>query len=425
MIEIAQLTAAEIACRDVMNHSDIEAVIQQIRSIKMTRILVTDQTGHIIYDTKDEYTAEDSQSAQIHEALKGTAVSTSRYFKGVMQSEVATSIVSSGTTVGCIYILENDPEQGAVIHSLQMTVLATTVVMELIVVLYSVIFSCAFSWRMRKIMHSMRIIQDGDFSHRVTMMGNDELAFLAKEFNDLTSRLQISEDKRRQFVSDASHEIKTPLASIKLLSDSILQNEMDIETVREFVGDIGEEADRLNAMTQKLLDLTRGEHSGEDEIKEIIYMAPTVNKVVHRLSPLAETRGVTIHTDLRKDAAILVPEDDLYRIIYNLAENGIKYNTPNGTLRITLMSNEENGILCVEDTGVGIPNEAMHKIFERFFRVDKARSRATGGSGLGLSIVKSMVNRNDGKITVKSQVEIGSTFTVEFPVFYIEEETVP
>ena len=254
------------------------------------------------------------------------------------------------------------------------------------------------------------------------MSGNDELAFLAREFNDLTSRLQTSENKRRQFVSDASHELKTPLASIKLLSDSILQNDMDMDTVCEFVGDIGEEAERLIRMTEKLLDLTRGEHTNEEESREIIYMAPSVEKVVHMLSPLADSSGVTIHTALSEDATILIREDDLYRIVYNLVENGIKYNVPGGSVTITLSQNEDSGIVSIADTGISIPEEALGKVFERFFRVDKARSRATGGSGLGLSIVRSMVERNEGRITVTSKQGVGSTFTVEFPAFYLEED---
>ncbi len=112
--------------------------------------------------------------------------------------------------------------------------------------------------------------------------GSDELAVLGREFNDLTDRLRTSEQKRQQFVSDASHELKTPLASIKLLSDSILQNEMDMETVREFVSDIGNEADRLNRMSQKLLTLTRADNTEEDP-REILDMGPTVDRVVRML----------------------------------------------------------------------------------------------------------------------------------------------
>ena len=252
------------------------------------------------------------------------------------------------------------------------------------------------------------------------MGGNDELSVLGKEFNILTDRLQTSERKRRQFVSDASHELKTPLASIKLLSDSILQNDMDMETVREFVGDIGNEAERLNRMSEKLLSLSSIE-SQSDENSEIIYIAPTINRVCKMLSVIAQKNSITIHQDIRQDSPILIQEDDLYQIIFNLAENGIKYNAPGGSLTLCLYRVDENAILDVTDTGVGIPEDAIGHVFERFYRVDKARSRKSGGSGLGLSIVRNMVQRSRGEISVESTFGKGSTFRISFPVFDTEE----
>lgn len=267
----------------------------------------------------------------------------------------------------------------------------------------------------------MRIIREGDYSHKVDMGGNDELTVLGDEFNDLVERLQTSEQKRSNFVSDASHELKTPLASIKLLTDSILQNDMDIDTIREFVGDIGNEADRLNRMSQKLLSLSRIESQADSDC-EIVYIAPTVERVVRMLNAIAMENKITIHTDLEDDCSILVIEDDLYQIIFNLVENGIKYNVPNGELFVTLHKEDDNAIVIVRDTGVGIPDEAVGHLFERFFRVDKARSRKSGGSGLGLSIVRNMVERNRGEITVESEVGKGSKFTLVFPAFEMEDE---
>ena len=251
------------------------------------------------------------------------------------------------------------------------------------------------------------------------MGGHDELTILGDEFNDLTDRLQISERKRRQFVSDASHELKTPLASIKLLTDSILQNDMDTDTIREFVGDIGNEADRLNRMSEKLLSLTRIE-SQEDGACEIVYMSPTIQRVTRMLHTLAAKNGVTISLELSDDCPILILEDDLYQIIFNLVENGIKYNMPGGSLLISVHRDDDNAVLTVSDTGVGIPEEAQKHVFERFYRVDKARSRKSGGSGLGLSIVRSIVERNSGTISLESKVGVGTNFLVTFPVFDTE-----
>ena len=329
--------------------------------------------------------------------------------------------MSYGNLIGCVYMMECDTTQGALIASLEKNILAVTLVLEIFVIVFSIAFAEVFSRRLRRILSSIRIIRSGDYSHKVFMGGHDELTYLGNEFNDLTDRLHDSQKTQRQFVSDASHELKTPLASIKLLADSILQNDMDAETAREFVADIGNEADRLTRMSEKLLSLSRvdSEYGGN---REIVYIAPTVRRVTRMLRGVARKNNITLQQNLENDCSILILEDDLYQIIFNLVENGIKYNTPGGTLTVSLHRDEENAVIEVSDTGMGIPEDAVSHIFERFYRVDKARSRQTGGSGLGLAIVWDTVNRNDGEITVHSNPGRGTTFTVTFPAFETGED---
>ena len=139
------------------------------------------------------------------------------------------------------------------------------------------------------------------------------------------------------------------------------------------------------------------------------------------LSLQAQKNNITIELDLTDDACILIMEDDLYQIIFNLVENGIKYNVKNGKLQISISHTEDNVIVKISDTGVGIPEDAIENIFERFYRVDKARSRQSGGSGLGLAIVRSIVERNNGSIQVDSQLGVGSVFSMCFPIFDTDE----
>ena len=423
MIERCQLAASEIAELEVLNPTTVSDIVNRTASLREARLVITDQRGLALYDSASE-TAAGTQYyflPEIVTALQGNDVFTSRYHDGMIQSHAATPIISYGVLSGCLYMMEFDAAQGAIIQSLQYNTLTVTVFLEIIVFLFSLLFAKTFSGRLRRIMNSMRIIRSGDYSHKVIMGGNDELTVLGEEFNDLTERLQTSENKRRQFVSDASHELKTPLASIKLLSDSILQNDMDMETAREFVSDIGNEADRLNRMSQKLLSLSRIEGLNDQDC-EIIFLAPTIGRVMKMLSVIAEKNQITLHFDLVQDSPILILEDDLYQIIYNLVENGIKYNIPGGKLTVTLLREEDNAILDVTDTGVGIPQDAISHVFERFYRVDKARSRRSGGSGLGLAIVRNMVERYEGTIQVNSTYGQGTTFRVSFPVFDTEVE---
>ena len=176
----------------------------------------------------------------------------------------------------------------------------------------------------------------------------------------------------------------------------------------------------MNRMSAKLLSLSRIESIQEID-GAVIYIGPTVQKVTRMLSGIAEENRVTITLDLEEDCPIFAAEDDLYQITFNLMENGIKYNTSGGTLTVTLSREGGNAVMRITDTGMGIPKDAIEHIFERFYRVDKARSRKSGGSGLGLAIVHSMIKRNGGDIQLSSTLGKSSEFTVTFPVYEQEE----
>lgn len=419
MIEKCQLASDELSTLDVWNSTTVSGVLSQLESLRASRLIVTDQTGLCIYDSTGAELGSYTLLPEILSACQGNDVFSWRYHDSAMISRASTPIVSGGSIAGCVYVAEYDNAQGAVIDQLLGTIARITVILELAVIVFSLAYSRHFSRRMSAILDSMHIIQQGNYTEKVNIGGNDELTVLASEFNDLTERLQTSEEKRRRFVSDASHELKTPLASIKLLTDSILQNDMDTETMREFVEDIGSEAERLNRMTAKLLSLTKVD-SQEMPESELIHMAPTVQRVVRMLRPVGEKNNVTIVTHLEEDSTVLITEDDLYQIVFNLIENGIKYNSPPGSVTVTLGRTADGALLTVADTGTGIPPEALSHIFERFYRVDKARSRQTGGSGLGLAIVRAIVNRNRGEIQVDSAPGKGTTFIVTFPMFDTE-----
>jgi len=429
MLEKCQLASDEIAKLEVMNREGIGDIFNELGSMTVTRTVVTDPYGLAIYDSLGQSEGSFILFPEVVQALDDTMWQYGNdsfswvYHDGAMRSCAATPVIRFDAIIGCVYMTEYNVEQGALIKSVQSNVLHTTLILEIILIFFSLVFSKTFSRRLQKIMTSMRIIQEGDYSHKVSLGGNDELTVLGDEFNDLTERLQTSEQKRSRFVSDASHELKTPLASIKLLTDSIMQNDMDTETIREFVGDIGDEAERLNRVASKLLSLTKVDGEPVEE-SQIIPMAPTIRRVAQRLSGIAMASGITLSLDLAMDTPILILEDDLYQIVFNLIENGIKYNVPGGSLTVRLSRDEENAYLEVSDTGMGIPEDAIPHLFERFFRVDKARSRQSGGSGLGLAIVRAIIQRSRGDIRVTSVVGEGTTFTVSFPAFDTEVDSV-
>lgn len=421
MLEKTQMTAREVGQQEILNPSNVEAAVAQIETLRVNRVVITDKSGLCLYDSQESDFGKLVLFPEIVSALQNHDVFTWQFEGSAMVSHAAVPIYTQGAISGAVYLAEYDEEQGILLRTLQKNILSITLILEAIMILFSLIFSRSISVRVKKLMSSLQRIQSGDYSQRVAISGNDELSFLGNEINALTERLQTSEKKRNQFVSDASHELKTPLASIKLLSDSILQNQMEGEIMMEFVQDIGNEAERLNRMSQKLLTLAKNDSELANDC-EITNIVPTIERVAKMLSVIARENNIQIEIDIIQDSPILIQEDDLYQVIFNLAENGIKYNVPGGTLTIRLDRIEDNAQLSVIDTGMGIPEDAMPHIFERFYRVDKARSRKSGGSGLGLAIVRNIIERNRGELAVESTVGKGTSFTVSFPVFDTQEE---
>lgn len=393
--------------------------------MNVTRLLVTDAAGRTLYDSVPSQDAEGKLVLlpEIVLALDGNDVLRCVYDEQTLKSYAAAPIITHDTVAGCVYMMEYDASQGSIIASLERTLFRTSMILVGIIFLCAVVFAMTGSRRMRRILTSMQLVREGEYSHKIQMRGTDEYATLATEFNKLTDKLQQTEITERQFVSDASHELKTPLASIKLLSDSILQNEMDVDTMREFVADIGAESDRLTRMAQKLLTLSRASaDETEGSEHEVVDVGQTLSRVFRMLVPLADRQSVKLTASVEKNCTILSFEDDAYQILFNLVENGIKYNREEGTVHVRVRHEEDNVVIDVEDTGTGIPADALDSIFNRFYRVDKARSRQAGGAGLGLSIVHEMVERNFGTISVQSTVGTGSCFTVIFPSFGPGEE---
>ena len=390
------------------------------------RLVITDGAGFAVFDSNPgsvgNETGELFLLASVVEALDGSDVFYSRFRSGMIECYTSVPIMYRDVPVGAVYLMICDEPQGALLKALEATVLRLSLVLALAVIAFSVLFSAIYARRMRRVMNSVRKLREGDYSNKIKLRINshDELERLATEFNLLADRLHESEQRRRQFVSDASHELKTPLASIKLLSDSILQNEMDADTMREFVGDIGSEADRLTRLSQKLLELTKLDAMVEEE-RGVVDIQAVARRVFRMLRPQMEARAIRLEDETVPGCTVKIAEDDLYQILFNLVENGIKYNNDGGRLCLRLEKNENNVTIRVMDSGVGIPEEAIGLIFERFYRVDKARSRQAGGSGLGLSIVHDMVVRNFGTVRAENLPEGGACFTVVFPYARKEE----
>ena len=407
-----------LAAQDSLEREVVGQTMGFLDVQNLTRIVVTDEGGAILYDTVygSEGAAQSVISDDLRRALAGYDVFYSRFAGGQFYSWGAAPIMSGDQAIGAVFLHEQDRAQGELIEELRRNLLNISILIFVASLFLAFFFSRTLTRRLMAMLAAIRIVGRGDYSYKLRVKGRDELAELGQAFNKLTDRLQQTEEMRRRFVSDASHELKTPLASIRLLSDSVVQNaDMDERTIREFVEDIGQEAERLSRTTEKLLQLTRLDDAPETELVPVD-VAKVVERAGHMLRPLAQGRQVEMVFELRAGCQIRATEDDMYQIVFNLAENGIKYNKKGGMLRICLDRIDDRVRLIVEDTGIGIPEADMPHIFDRFYRVDKARSQDQGSSGLGLSIVRDTVIEHGGEVRVEARADEGVRFTVTFPV---------
>lgn len=411
--------SSSLSALETLTEDSVEQVMDILDVTDVTRTIITDQAGLILYDTADENDAAGRYAllSEISVALDGYARFYCAYSSGVFISRAATPVVSGSDLIGAVYLYEYDDGQGQIIRGLQRTLMNISLLIGGAGILVIFLIATTLTRRIKRLSAAMGVVRTGDYAYRIQVRGRDEIAELSSEFNVLTGRLESTEELRRRFVSDASHELRTPLAAIRLLSDSITQSgNMDMKTMREFASDIGNEAERLQRITEKLMSLTKLDSGVAQAKREPVNLQDVANRTLHLLAPLAATQNVTVQTDLTGGCIVMAPADDLYQIIFNLAENGIKYNVPGGEVLISLRRNRTHAILTVSDTGIGIPDGDMQHIFDRFYRVDKARSRASGGSGLGLAIVHDAVVANQGTIEVSRREEGGTCFTVTFPL---------
>ena len=384
----------------------------------LSRVLVTDAAGKVLFDTRETGSAVGQYTfyTEVVQALMGKDVGNCRFENNAFRSRASSPVLYQNQIIGAVYAYEYDTEEAALLVGFQSNIFRLSCIIGGLVVVFSVLMSRALTVQISELLEAIRKVREGAYSHRAAVRGNDEIAQIGEEFNSLADRLQKTEESRRRFVSDASHELKTPLAAIRLLTDSILQTDnIDPATTREFVSDIGQEAERLSRITEDLLRLTRLD-SDVLEPAVPVEILPVLQQVLRMMELIAEERGIVITYEAEEDCRVMSTRDELYQIIYNLTDNAVKYNRDGGRVEVRLFRERGQAVLRVADEGVGIPEADIPRIFERFYRVDKARSRAAGGTGLGLSIVSDTVKKRGGSIQAANRPAGGAVFTVRWPL---------
>ncbi|MDO5424809.1 MAG: HAMP domain-containing sensor histidine kinase [Eubacteriales bacterium] len=399
----------------------VEMELTQLATLYSGRIVIVNSAFRIVRDT---YGLDEQKIMVSEEVLKcfqgeDTLVvdQSSKFIEmtvpirdSVTREVIGVMIVSTPTTD----IQENREALGSKVLALQL-------------ILTVLIFAVAFyASRMLvkpfgKVTQSLDELTGGFLEEDISIPDYTETQLLSEAYNRMKGRMKALDDSRQEFVSNVSHELKTPITSMKVLADSLLmQEDVPAELYKEFMTDIAEEIDRENKIINDLLSLVKMDKKSSDVNIQETNINELLDLIIKRLKPIAEKQNIDLLLENFKPVTAQVDETKLTLAISNLVENAIKYNTENGWVHVSVNADHKYFYVKVEDSGIGIPEEAQEHIFERFYRVDKSHSREIGGTGLGLAITRSAVLMHRGAIKVYSKEGEGTTFTVRIPLQYVD-----
>jgi len=400
------------------------------------RLMVLDESGKVQADSFSELNGtrvalpevasvllgERDTDYGVHDFDSQDSPSIFSYFSARTQGEswvayCSAALTDKGKTIGVLLYSASAGDMMSGLVQLQKNMIVYFLIAAVFATAIALVFSRLLTKPIDRLTHGIQKMGRGDLSVRVPVKGGGELRKLAETFNTMSEKLERLDKSRNQFVSNASHELKTPLSTMKILLENIIyQPDMETAIRTEFLTDVNLEIDRLNLIISDLLTLVSMDTKAMRLRLETFRLAEVVQDVAQRLSVVAEKKQQKIKVGLTDGCEMRADRAKLTQVVSNILDNAIKYSPQGGVIRIRLIRSGRNAVLTIADNGPGIPKEDQPHIFDRFYRVDKARSRDTGGTGLGLSIVHQFVLMHSGNISVDSKEGSGSTFTVELPL---------
>ena len=397
------------------------------------RLLVLDQNGKVQFDSYarlpgvrlqlpevlDILTGEQHSSYGIHHLEDGDALEETASYVAYCTAQ----LTGTAGPLGVLLYVSPVAEMMESLEQVQRQLITVFVLVAIAAGVIALFFSQILTNPITALTRTIRKMGKGDLSVRAPVKGAGELRNLALSYNAMAEQLETLDKSRNQFVSNASHELKTPLATMKILLESVIyQPDMPEELRSEFLSDMNHEIDRLTSIVTDLLTLTKLDSHAMELHTTTVDLTELTRETLRLLQPTADKRHQLLTGRVTEGVSLTADASKLGQIIYNLTENAIKYTPDGGQVTVSLFTRGKNAVITVEDNGVGIPKADQAHIFERFYRVDKARSRETGGTGLGLSIVHQLVTLHGGRVRVASEPGSGSTFTVELPLSAEKED---
>ncbi len=397
----------------------LNSVTQQYGEELEARVLILNPKGTVVSDSFNDLRmlSQTLEYEEIDMALKGESTTQTYFLREHGWVMYCTApITYEGEIIGAVLVSSSLNNIYNTIIRIRNRITTYSLIISVFIAVFSFVLSGYLTKPIKELIHVIKKMSMGYLNQRVRAVGNSEFAQLGRAFNVMSERLEGLDKARYEFVANASHELKTPLSSMKILTESLLHQDInDIGIFKEFMQDINSEIDRLTAIINDLLTLVQIDKQDGLLKRENIYLNELIGNTIRTLKPLADNKKIMLQFIQKQDVNVLGDALKLQQAFSNLIDNGIKY-TEKGKVTVTLYYSEGQAVVEVADTGVGIPQEDIKHVFDRFFRVDKARSRATGGTGLGLSIVHHIILIHGGNISVESSEGIGSKFIVTLPI---------
>lgn len=384
------------------------------------RILIIDQDFRVIKDTYDMDRGKTIISQEVIQSFQGKE--TSQYDRKNNYLEMTVRIQNTETkeTLGVMLVSISTDEIRANMKILETKGMTILSIIALLVLVFGYLLAGILMKPFQKVTRSIEDITDGYLDESISVPDYLETELITDAFNKMLTRVRTLDDSRQEFVSNVSHELKTPLASMKVLADSLNGQEgVPVELYQEFMQDITSEIDRENQIITDLLSLVKMDKKVADLNITQVNINELLEQLLKRLHPIAAQKNVELILDSFRPVNAEVDATKLSLALSNLIENGIKYNNENGWVRVSLNADHKYFYVTVADSGIGIPEESIAHIFERFYRVDKSHSREIGGTGLGLAIARSAIVMHRGAIRVYSKENEGTTFSVRIPLNYV------
>jgi sensory box histidine kinase vicK len=408
------------------NKASIDAGIDTLADAYKARIIVVDKNFKIIKDSFNIATGKYSVANDTIKAYKGE--STNVYDNEKEYISQAFPIYSNADEKiidGVLLVRASTSDIKQLVDANINRLIVFNLIILLSVVMLSIYLAGLIEKPFISLLNSLNKISDGNIDTKIEENSYTVTQKISQNINSTMEKLKTVDKSRDDFVANVSHELKTPITSIRVLADSIMSMEdAPKELYKEFMSDISNEIDRESKIIDDLLSLVKMDKAGTVLNTEEVDINLLIKQILKRLRPIATAKKVDIIYETVREVKAEVDETKLSLAITNLVENAIKYNKENGSVKVTLDADHKFFYIKVIDTGIGMPESEYESIFERFYRVDKARSRSTGGTGLGLAITKNIILKHKGIIKVSSKEEEGSTFTVRIPLNYIVENSI-